>query len=95
MFPDDSRIIDLSVKEIKILDEFPVLEELTFLNLTKNEIEEIEVDVFSDLENLETLILSHNKIRFIDDDIFDWGPEGLRRIYLDHNRLETLKVVSK
>lgn len=79
------------MNDIRVLDEFPMLEELVVLNLTHNQIDEIEVDVFDDLERLSTLILSHNRIRFIEDDIFEWGPEQLRHLFLDNNRLETIK----
>ena len=89
--PEDSSVIDLSQNEISYLDDFPLLDELKLLNLTDNLIVEIEDDIFADLDSLETLILSRNKIRFIHEDLFEWGPENLRKLYLDHNHLEAIQ----
>jgi Leucine-rich repeat (LRR) protein len=78
-----------------MLDELPILEELVLLNLTNNQIEDIDVNALIDLDELKTLILSHNRIRWIEDDVFEWGPDELRHIYLDHNRLETIEEIVK
>ncbi|CAG5107317.1 Oidioi.mRNA.OKI2018_I69.chr1.g3260.t1.cds [Oikopleura dioica] len=89
-FPDDARTIDLSDNEITRLDEIQELEQLITLNLANNRISEIDQDFFDDLDALTTLHLSHNHLRFIEDDVFEWGPENLRRFYVDHNRLESI-----
>ncbi|CBY21942.1 unnamed protein product [Oikopleura dioica] len=89
-FPDDARTIDLSDNEIERLDEIQELEQLITLNLANNKISEIEQDFFDDLDSLTTLHLSYNHLRFIEDDVFEWGPENLRRFYIDHNRLESI-----
>ena len=34
---------------------------------------------------------SHNNIRFIESDTFEWGPEKLEILHLDHNYMEIIE----
>ena len=36
-------------------------------------------------------IFSHNNIRFIESDTFEWGPEKLEILHLDHNYMEVIE----
>ena len=42
-------------------------------------------------QKIKKNIFSHNNIRFIESDTFEWGPEKLEILHLDHNYMEVIE----
>lgn len=87
------QVIKLNQNRLKVIEQFSDLEELLDLDLSENQIEEIEYKTFRKLINLERLRLSSNSIRFIETDAFETLTR-LRGLFLENNYLSSLPSLS-
>ncbi|XP_041133007.1 protein ELFN1-like [Polyodon spathula] len=89
----NTTIVDLRLDENKIksvhYSSLSRFGNLTFLNLTKNEISYIEDGAFSAQFNLQTLQLGFNKLRNLTEGILR-GLSKLEYLYLQANLIETV-----
>ncbi|OWF45852.1 G-protein coupled receptor GRL101 [Mizuhopecten yessoensis] len=67
---------------------------LRHLDLSSNEIQNIEGDTFQDLTVLRTLILSDNPIAFISNKAFG-GLKNLKKLQISHSNIRELAVKSR
>ncbi|KAG7190385.1 hypothetical protein KM043_006493 [Ampulex compressa] len=77
------------LQDIKDVDINAVSVELIQLDLSKNDIYVIEVNIFKNLTNLRRLDLSENKLTTIDEGSFN-GLENLERLDLSKNQITTI-----
>lgn len=89
----DLKEICINGKNIKSIDlnAFEGLNNLEFLNLSKNKIEELNETTFRNLSNLQKLDLSHNKLKKIDDSAFE-RLVNLMELDLSYNDIEEINV---
>ena len=82
---------DVSSSNVKFIDKicFEKMENLKFLRLSHNEIEDLPGNVFEGLSNLEHLDLSRNKIKKLPVEIFAKNV-NLKYLKLSENQLEEL-----
>ena len=70
-------------------DAFVVLQNLEYLNISRNEIDAIHPDAFRSLENLLSLDISHNNIANLPDRLFQYNLK-LEHLFMDNNQLGLL-----
>lgn len=78
---------------IKTIDKeaFKGLQNLNYLVLTKNDIEELNVDVFNNLGQLQHLFLDQNKIKIINNDLF-YPLRKLQLLSITQNQIEEISA---
>ncbi|XP_055939218.1 slit homolog 3 protein-like [Argiope bruennichi] len=85
------RLIDVNLIELHTLDqEFPALESLRTLGISKADISFIHPTAFSSLKNLELLILRDNSISDLSRSMFPSPSNHLTIINLSNNQLSSL-----
>lgn len=77
------------IQEIKEINIDEVSVELVQLDLCKNEILNIEANIFKNLTNLKRLDLSENKISSINEECFN-GLENLEKLDLSKNQISAI-----
>ncbi|XP_049817075.1 insulin-like growth factor-binding protein complex acid labile subunit isoform X2 [Aethina tumida] len=91
-FEDEPEIYSEHLEELKFVDcrlsEVPTLNcpQLTYLNLTRNFIKEVDVASFAMLQSLEDLDLSQNQISKFPDNVLI-NNRDLNTLYIDNNPL--------
>lgn len=89
------RLYTLAIRNAKIQNidsqQFEGGEYLTSLDLSYNEIRELQKNVFEHLKKIEKIDLSHNMIESIDDNSFAMNNIRSFTIDLSHNRLKNFK----
>lgn len=83
------QVLKLNRNLLRVVETFSDLEELLDLDLSDNQIEEIEFRTFRNLINLERLKLDNNNIRFIESDAFAANTR-LRGLFLNNNYLSSV-----
>lgn len=78
---------------IKVIDKeaFKGLDNLHYLVLTRNELEELQPDLFSLAVNLQNLFLDHNKIKFLNSDLF-YPLRKLQLLSITNNQIEEVSL---
>lgn len=90
VFPDLKAVKVNNCSVISVNEEnFRSLSKLKYLNLQRNEIENIASDALVDLVSLEFLYLAYNKITFVEKRIFA-SLKALRRLFLSFNEIKFL-----
>ncbi|XP_070506531.1 insulin-like growth factor-binding protein complex acid labile subunit [Chironomus tepperi] len=78
---------------IKVIDKeaFKGLDNLHYLVLTRNELEEIDPDLLSSVGNLQNLFLDHNRIKFLNSDLF-YPLRKLQLLSITNNQIEEVSL---
>lgn len=93
LFGGDSLLeIDLSKNRIVAIESNALSnKKLILLNISNNQIEELETNVFKVLTNIDTIDFSYNKLKKISKELFE-NNSKLIRLFLNNNALETIEV---
>ncbi|KAL7028232.1 hypothetical protein ACKWTF_005770 [Chironomus riparius] len=78
---------------IKVIDKeaFKGLDNLNYLVLTRNELEELQPDIFTLAINLQNLFLDHNRIKFLNSDLF-YPLRKLQLLSITNNQIEEVSL---
>lgn len=88
-WPANIYIFDISMNDIKIVEQFESNEDLEYLDLATNQIESIEPNAFEHLTKLFGIDLSHNQLKSIPGNLLN-QLENLQTLNLSYNNIEVL-----
>jgi len=90
-----SNLVNLYLpgNSIKVIDKeaFKGLDNLHYLVLTRNELEELEYDTFNLAINLQNLFLDHNRIKFLNSNLF-FPLRKLQLLSITNNQIEEVSL---
>lgn len=90
---NNQRSLDLSYKNLKLLEPFEECHNLKILNLQHNHLQELSEDIFLNLTALEHIDLSHNNLHTIEEQVFR-HMFNLTVIILDYNNLTSANFLN-